>query len=172
MKKLLLVLLIVFVQETVTLNGLLVKVHEGSFSAFWTTIFFVLASVIDIFVGYWLGGYVKRRWNKGKVRTFAKTWVGRFKKYIGKHGRKLYLLLFGYFSFPYLNAFICSWLDIPFPEAFMYLFFGNLVFYITCWLLVLGVMSVIPNPLVAFGVVLLLTIGMVFLMRLWRSRKI
>src|ERR1700758_1531086 len=100
------VLLILFVQETVTLNGLLTKVFQGQYSVFLITILFVFATVIDIFIGYWIERYVKKRWNKGQVRAFAKKWSDRLFSYVGKRGVRFYLLLLGYFSFPYLNSFI------------------------------------------------------------------
>jgi hypothetical protein len=166
------ILLIVFIQETVTLNGLLVKVHQGYFSIMWVTILFIIATVLEILVGYFLGGYIKTYWNKGWLHRFATRWADRFHTYIGKHGRKIYLLLLGYFSFPLINAFITAWLDIPFVESFWYLFFGNILFYATSWLLVLGVMSIIPNPVFAFATVIALTIVVTVIMRIWKSQKV
>lgn len=172
MKQWPLVLLIVFIQESVTLNGLLVKTYQGRYSIVFMTLLFVLATCIDILVGFWLGKYAKHRWNKGKVRVFARKWAGRFYTYVGKRGSKVYLLLLGYFSFPYLNAFIASWLDIPFMESFWYFFFGDLILYATSWLLVLGVTSIVPSPFLAFVVVIIITIVIIFITRLFKVRKI
>lgn len=172
MRRFLFALLIVFIQETVTLNGLLVEVRQG-FSSIWIiTALFTVATVIDIFVGYWLGRAMKRRFKRGPIRVFARKWIKRLQEYIGRHGRKVYMLLLAYFSFPYINAFIAAWLDIPFGESLLYLFLGNMLFYVTSWLLVLGVMSIIPNPFIAFGLVIILTVAVTVAMRVWKSRKI
>ncbi len=172
MKQWPLILLILIVQETVTLNGLLVKVHQGESSVWLITLIFMIITTVEIFIGYVAGVYAKERFNKGKVKVFADRWVRRFYAYIGKHGRRIYMILLGYFSFPYLNAFIMAWLNIPLIESFGYLFLGNMIFYLTSWLLVLGVMSVVPNPFAAFGAVIVLTILVTVAMRLYKARKI
>jgi len=173
MKQWLLIVLIVLIQETVTLNGLLVKARQtGWYSIVLITLLFIVLTVIDIIIGHVVGTYVKKTFNKGGVKTFASKWSRLFKAYIGKHGKKIYLLLLGYFSFPYLNSFITSWLNIPFWDSFWYLFFGNMLFYLTSLLLVLGITSIVPNPIVAFTMVIILTILITITMRAWRARKI
>lgn len=172
MKQWLLIILIVFLQETVTLNGLLVKAHQGDYSIWVITGLFVIATAIDIVVGYVVGKRVKHHWNKGGIKLFATKWSHRFNLYIGKHGRKIYLLLLGFFSFPYLNAFITAWLNVPFWESFWYLFFGNMIFYVTSLLLVLGITWLIPNPLVALLTVVVVTIAVTVITRIWKTRKI
>lgn len=166
------VFLIVFIQETVTVNGLLVKTHQGQYPLWLITLLFVVASIIDILIGYAVGHYAKKALNKGRMKVFATRWSHRFKAYIGKHGQRIYLLLLGYFSFPYLNAFITAWLNIPFWESFWFLFIGNMLFYTTSLLLVLGVASIVPNPYLAFVAVIVLTILVTIVTRLWKSRKI
>lgn len=172
MKRWLVILLILFVQETVTLNGLLAKVFQGEYSIFIITVLFVFATVVDIFIGYGIERYVKKRWNKGKVKAFAKSWSARLFSYVGKRGVRFYLLLLGYFSFPYLNAFITAWLDIPFWDSFWYLFAGNIIFYISVSLLVLGITSVIPNPFYALLAVIAVTVVFIIGIRILKSRKI
>ncbi|MDB5188911.1 MAG: hypothetical protein JWM92_509 [Candidatus Nomurabacteria bacterium] len=166
------VILILFVQETVTLNGLLVKTHQWDYSIWIITLLFIIATTVDIIIGYAIGRYAKKRFNNGKVKAFAVKWSLRLTAYMGKHQRKIYLVLLGYFSFPYLNAFITAWLDISFAESFFYLFVGNMIFYITSWLLVLGITSIVPNPFIAFIAVILVTILVTIAARIWRARKI
>jgi hypothetical protein len=172
MKQLSLVLLILFIQESVTLNGLLVKTHQGDYSALTVTTLFIIITVIDIMLGFLLGKYAKQKWNNGKVELFAKKMSDRFYAYIGKRGRKIYLLLLGYFSFPYVNAFIAAWLNISFAESFWYIFAGNMIFYATSWLLVLGITSIVPNPFFAFIAVIAVTILLVAATRVLKSQKI
>lgn len=172
MKQWLVVLLIVFVQETVTLNGLLLKTAQGGYSLWSITFLFIIATVIEIMIGFTIAQHVKKRLHNGKVKDFATRWSLRFKAYIGKHGRKVYLLLLGYFSFPYINSFITTWLDIPFWESFWYLLIGNMIFYTTSWLLVLGIATIVPNPGFALVAVVAVTIFVTVITRLLKSRKI
>ncbi len=172
MRQWLVICLILFVQETVTINGLLVKAHQGQYSLWWITLIFVIASVIDIVIGYAIGHHAKKHLHKRGMKDFAAKWSHRFRVYIGKHGRKVYLLLLGYFSFPYLNAFITAWLNIPFWESFWYVLIGNILFYITSLLLVLGVSFLVPNPYLAFVAVILVTVVITVGARIWKSRKI
>ena len=172
MKQWLVIVLILLIQESVTLNALLVKAFQGQYSILVITLIFVFATVFDILIGYWIERYLKKKLNKGKVRAFAYKWSKRFHDYVGKHGMKVYLLLLGYFSFPFINAFITSWLDIPFAESFWYLFFGNIIFYISSALLVLGITSLVPNPLYALMAVVVITIICIVTIRIFKSRKI
>ena len=59
MKHWLLVLFILLVQETVTLNGLLVKAHEGEYSLWLIAIFFIIFTILDIVIGHFLGKFVR-----------------------------------------------------------------------------------------------------------------
>jgi hypothetical protein len=66
--------------------------------------------------------------------------------------------LLGNFSFPYINAFIAAWLDVPFWESFFWLFVGNMIWYGLMWLVVIGVSSVVHNIAIAFPIILLIVI--------------
>jgi len=82
-------------KNQITLSGLLVKTYQGDYSIWIVTLFFLIATIIDIVVGYFLGKYLKQFLNRGGIHAFAQKWSDRFYNYIGRHGRRVYLLLLG-----------------------------------------------------------------------------
>lgn len=140
-------------QEIVSLNAVIFAAYHYHFHVVLIHILFLIATAIDIIIGFIIGKYVRRKMTHGKIVAFAEKWSARFHSYVGRRGRWVALLAIGNFSFPYINAFLAAWLDMPFIESFIFIFIGNIIWYISLWLLVLGIASTIPNPWIAFTVV-------------------
>jgi membrane protein YqaA with SNARE-associated domain len=172
MKQWLFIAFILISQEVVLFNGLLLKTHQGAYSLSLIFILFIIATTLDIVVGYCLAIWAKKKWRKGKVVAFANKWTDRFHAFVGKRGKWLALLLLGNFSFPYLNAFIAGWLGIAFGEMFIFLFIGNMINFATSLLLVLGVASFIPNPSFAFLGIIAVSILIVIVTKKLKATKI
>ncbi len=172
MKNWLFIIFALVIQELVSLNAVLFEVHQQHFHVWLIHILFMVATVVDIIAGFFIGKYVQKKLTHGRIFTFAEKWSARFHSFAGKRGKWFALLLLGNFSFPYLNAFIAAWLDISFIESLIFLFIGNMLWYITLWLFMLGVVSVIPNASIALGVIIAVMILIVILVRKFKIRKI
>ena len=163
--------MILLVQEMVLFNGLLFATHHGDYNIWIIHLFFILATILDIWIGYRAGLFAKKRVTKGRFVNMAERGSKKFHDYTGKHGRKAALFILGHFSFPYLNAFVSAWLDITLNEAMIFIFLGNLSYYIFTWLLVLGFAKIMPNPIVAFAGMVAVSVLVVFLAGHFEKQK-
>jgi membrane protein YqaA with SNARE-associated domain len=168
--KFLAIIPILFIQEIVSLNATLLYAHKHHIGLL-IFILFILTTVIDLVIGYYLGKWVKGRFTKGKIVVWIQKRVGQFHSYVGKKGRWVALLLLGNFSFPYINAFIAAWLDMPFWESFFWLFVGNMTWYGFMWLIVIGVSSIVHNIAIAFPIILLIVVVATILFRRWKFKR-
>ena len=154
-----------FVQESVSTNVVLLAAYQQHYPLWIINCIFAVASVVDIYIGYRLGRWAHRRSKQGRGRAFTERVVSGVKNVLGSHGTRITIALFGFINFAYLNSFIFSWLDVSFPEVFIFTFIGNILWYGSQWLLVYGANSITPNPLAALGTVLALTVVVVIAVR-------
>ena len=159
-------------QEVVSLNAMIFEVNRYHFHVWFIHVLFIIATLFDIVVGFLIGKYTRKKLVRGKVFAFAEKWSAKFHSYVGTRGRRFALLLIGNFSFPYINAFIAAWLDMPFVESLIFLFIGNMIWYGSLWLLVLGITSAIPNPWMALGVIVSVALLVTVAARKRESKKV
>ena len=143
---------ILLVQETVLQNGLLVEVHKGLFSPWIIHILFIGITCFDIWIGYTAGLWIKKKWPESKFVHWGKKLSKRF-HHIGKIGQWTTIALAGYFNFPYINGFAAAWIDEPFWKVLPLILIGDILEYITLWLIVLGVSTFSVNPYIEIPVV-------------------
>ena len=129
---------------------------------------FVVTTSLDIFAFYFLGRWLNKDFETSRLVKFAKRWLGMFDKFAGKNGQRISVFLFGSIIFP-APAFLAPWLDIPFWEIFVLLFFGDVIFwYCFEWLIVLGVKTFISPQLALYsiiGISLVLTVLIKYISR-------
>ena len=88
MKFYLLAILVLTVQEVVSTNALLLEALHGHYALWIIHGIFVAATVFDIWIGYRIGMYTKKRLTRGKVYDFAEKMSARFNRSLGKNGRR------------------------------------------------------------------------------------
>jgi membrane protein YqaA with SNARE-associated domain len=145
-----------FVQEVVTLNALIFATHEGWYSPLLIHTLFVATTIIDIIIGFLIGKYLKKKTFNAKITTSIQKMSACFLKTTNQYQRWFGLFLLGNLSFPYVNSCIAGYLDLPFWESSLFIFLGDIVYYICLWLLILGITSIIKNLYLAFGIVAVL----------------
>ena len=139
-------------QEPVTSNALLLKVYQLHYNMWLIHLLFVVATVLDILVGYYLGLYLYKHFQKNKIAIYAKTKAEQFKKFASAQSLNFALFMYGPIIFP-ISAFIAPWLGISFWNAFIYLFVGDLIiWYGGEWLLVLGINFISDPEMALFGI--------------------
>ena len=161
----------VFIQELVVLNAVLFATLQGTYPALLVHTLFVIATIIDIVVGFYVGKYLRKKTIHTRVTSYIQEQSKRFSFKKNKHHRWLILFLLGNFSFPYLNAAIAGYLDVPFWESAFFNFLGNMVFYVSLWFLVTAVSSVIKNIYVAFAIIVAAVIIVTMVVRIIEKRK-
>ncbi len=159
-------------QEVISLNAMVFGVYHLHFHVGLINILFMLATILDIFVGFFLGKYIHRKIKHGKIIAFVEKWSTRFHKHAGKSGRKVAFILLGSFGFPYVNGFLASWVCMPFLEALIFIFIGNMLWYGTIWLITLGTVSTVPNPWIAICIIIGVTLLIHTIVKRLRTRKV
>lgn len=159
-------------QEVISLNTVILEVHRYNFHVGLIHILFMAATALDIIVGFTFGTYAKKHLTNKKLVAFAEKWSARFYTLVGKKGKWVALIILGNFSFPYINAFIAPWLNLSFIESFIFIFIGNMIWYATVWLFVLGVVSVVPNPLTGLFVIIAIVILVMLFAKKFTTPKV
>ena len=145
-----------FVQEIISLNALIFATHHGLYSPMLIHLLFVVATIFDIIIGFFIGIFLRKKTCNTRVTAYIQKLSDRFALGTKKYRRWLVLLLLGNFSFPYINSCIAGYLDMPFWESSLFIFIGDIVWYATIWLVVLGISSVVKNLYIAFIVVIII----------------
>jgi hypothetical protein len=170
--KILFIFSALFVQEWVLLNTLILATHHGLYSPVLIFILFSIASAIDIVVGFYIGKYLKRKTSRTKVGGYIQKISHRFSQALNNPRRWFVMLILGNFSFCYINAAVMAYLDLPFWESSAYNFFGNILSYILVWYAVGGISSLFKNIYIAGGVVIGLSLTILFLLRKVKIERI
>lgn len=165
--KILFIFVGLFVQEIVTLNALIFATNQGLYSPILIHFLFLAGTFFDIFIGFYFGKYIKKRTSHTKFTNYVDKIANKFSLIGDKYKRWFSLFLLGNFSFPYINSCIAGYLDMPLWESSFFIFSGNLIYYISIWLLVYGISTFIHNVYYAFLVI----IGVAVLFLLWSIKK-
>jgi hypothetical protein len=165
MKHWLIAIVILIFQEVVSLNTLIFETHQGAYTPWIIHLIFLIVSAFDIWIGFIIGRWVKRKYHTGKIIRFVEKWTARFEAYSGKKGKRIALLAFGFISSPYITSFIASWLDVSFAEMFVLIFFSDILWYIGTWLVIIGVTAFVPNPVHALIVIIIISLLIILFSR-------
>ncbi|MDB5194188.1 MAG: hypothetical protein JWN50_202 [Parcubacteria group bacterium] len=154
----LLLALALLVQEPVSTAGLLSEAYTQHYPLWPIHGLFVVATLIDIVVGYYLGAFIHKRFAHTKVVSWLRTKFDALVGMIGKKGKIATLIFFVPIIFP-ISALFLSWLEVSLGEALIYVLIGEAVFwYAQEWLIVLGVHAFTKNTHIALYIILLITL--------------
>ena len=169
--KSLLAFLILLVQETATFTSLLFATHRGAYPSILIHILFLIATWVDIFIGYFVGGFFKKKFLNSKIAKWVDTMAKSFSLHENKYKRWVALFLLGNFSFPWINATIAGYLQFPFWESALFNFLGDVVWYVTIWLIVIGVGAIFKNIYFGLIVAILFALAIMLLLKFLKSIK-
>ncbi|MBI2623816.1 MAG: hypothetical protein HYW65_04620 [Candidatus Liptonbacteria bacterium] len=156
----LLIVLALFIQEPASTDAAIFQARHLGLNLWLFNSIWAAATVADIWVGYFLGKWIQKRFADGKFEKFSHTWAERVENFIGERGEKFALVLLGIINFPYLNSFLASWLKFPFKKVCILIFIGDAVYWVIAWGINLGVRSLITDSRLALYVVV--GIGLIF----------
>ncbi len=152
-----------FIQEAVTLAATLVQALRSGTSPVVINLIWAAATSFDIMAGFWLGRATRRRLHSWRVVQSVERAVARLDRRIGERGLRLVLVSSGFVMYPYVNAFLFSWLDAPFSEVFTLIFLGDALYWAFIWGAVTGISFLSGKSLVAMYLIVIvfaiLTIG-------------
>lgn len=151
-----------FLQEIITLNALVFATHQGLYPVNLIHAIFLVATIFDIVVGFYIGKFFSKKSANTKIGNFLHKISAKFDIYNNKHKRWVLLFLLGNFSFPYVNSCIAGYLEMPFWESSFFIFIGDIIYYASIWAFVLGVGFFVKKAEYAFIVVLSVAIATLF----------
>jgi membrane protein YqaA with SNARE-associated domain len=158
------------IQEPISSDAVLLEAYQNHYNVWIIHALFVVATLLDILVGYWIGKWLQGRSRNGRYMQRFIDWTRSASTFAGKYGEYLFLFIWGPYLFP-LSTLVAPWLEIPLWKTLTFLFLGDLVFwYGSEWLIVLGVKSAIPDPLGALYGVVVLSLVVALLLRYMRKR--
>ena len=144
-------------QELFTSSAVVTPLYAGHYSVWLIHLTFIIATILDILIGYYVGSYIKRNASSNRFVTFIEKRAARYKFLSrGTTRRRLALFIFGPPLFP-ITAFFAPLIGYSFYECFFILFLGETIFwYGPEWLLVLGLHTFIGSHLWMVSIVLIL----------------
>jgi membrane protein YqaA with SNARE-associated domain len=119
---------------------------QNNFPIWAINIIWLCATCLDMYVGYTLGNYTKKKFSGTRFFEWMERLGKKMKAALGLHGEKFSLALLGVFDFPYINTFLGAWIGLPARTTFLLTLAGNFVWYLFLWGTVLGLSSLISNP--------------------------
>ena len=161
-----------FLQEIVSINALVFATHHGLYPALLIHVLFVIATIFDIVVGYFVGTFLRKKTLHTRVTAYIHKLSDRFSLSTKKYRRWFVLFLLGNFSFPYINSCIAGYLGMPFWESSFFIFIGDVVWYVSIWLVVLSVSAVVKNIYIAFIIIIVIAFLIMALLKKVNMKRI
>ena len=152
-------------QELVSTNAILLEAFQKHYTIWIIHIVFLLGTGIGITVGYWLGQWVQKTFHN-KLVVYIQKKAKRIEGFMGKNGTRLSLVFLSIIDFNFMDSFLSAWLDVSFWEIFIFLFIGNLLWYISQWVIVLGINTYVHNVYQAFSILIGISIILTVIFRL------
>ena len=154
MKLWLIIVVALLFQELISTNAVLLDALHMNYNLWIIHGIFVITTSFGIAVGYWIGKLVQKIFLKNKTNLYFKKRADQINGFMGNNGTRLSLVFLSIIDFNFMDSFLSSWLPIPFWEIFTFLFIGNLLWYVSEWLLILGINTYFHNIYEAFSIVI------------------
>ena len=159
------------IQELASVNAVLLNARELGYNLWIIHGIFIVVTSFDIWLGYQIGVWFKQRLHGKKLTGYIARGAAKLDHFMGSNGKKFSLVVLGLVNFPYLNGFFIPWLATDLREAFLFILLGDSLWYVSEWLLILGVKSFVHDPYIALVAVLGLSVVLIVALR-FVSRKL
>ena len=151
-----------FLQEPASTDAAIFLVRQNHINLLLINLFWLIATAIDITVGYLIGKWIQKNFSETKFERWAEKWASKIKDFIGRKGGRFAMILLGVINYPYANAFIFSWLKVSFRNIFVLTLIGDLIYWITEWIINISVRNYFSNPhtvlFIVIGIGLLISV--------------
>jgi hypothetical protein len=150
---LILIITLIF-QELATTGAALLAANTQHFNIWIIHVIWLIATLADIVLGFFLGKWTEKNFQNARIVRWAKRLAARIEHATGTTGIKISLALLGIVNYPYLNAFIASWLpNIKPRDVILATLVGDLIWYAFAWATVLGIASAGRNYELIFTII-------------------
>ena len=153
-------------QETVSTNAVLYTAYIAGYSLVLIHALFISMTIVDTAMGYVIGLLVQRRLAHMKAVVRVREMAAHVEHVAGKNGQRLALVLLGVVAFPHFNGLVASLLPIAPAESITLVCIGDILWYASQWLLVLGIHLLLPDPILTLVGILCVSVILVVVFRL------
>ncbi len=149
-----------FLQEPATTDAAIFQIRHLGLNLWLINGIWLLATAIDICVGYAVGKWIQRHYKNSRIVRATERWADKIEAFIGRSGERFACIFIGVINFPWLNAFVFSWLKLSFRNIFVLIFIGDFIYWAIEWGINIGVRSIFTNSHTALYMVVAL--GLLF----------
>jgi uncharacterized membrane protein YdjX (TVP38/TMEM64 family) len=128
----------VFLQEGISTTVVLLEAYQRGYSLPIIHLVWFVGTIIQIYLAYIFGKWIQKRFPESKFEHRMKHYSVSLDESIGKRGLALALILMSSIVSPAFTSFIGSWLNISFRDILIYAFIGDLIWYTSEWITVIG----------------------------------
>ena len=159
------------VQEPISSNAVLLTAYERHYDIWLIHLAFVGATSFDMMLGYALGTLLKRRVGSHRIAAGLVRKFHALFDFSRPRSRRSVLFLYGPMIFP-VSALLAPLFGVSLLETCLWIGSGNLIlWYGVEWLIVLGVASFVPDPLLALDAAIIVSGGLALLGRAIIQRR-
>jgi membrane protein YqaA with SNARE-associated domain len=167
----LLLTLALLVQEGVTTTVLLLEAYQQHYPLILIHLIWLVVTVFQIYAGYYVGKWIQKRFAGTKFESWLKKSAHSLEKHIGASGESIALVLVSGIISPVVAALGASWLEISFTRVLIFAGIGDLLWYLSEWITILGLTKLISGAKVEIGVVAIGLIVVALLLQFVRKVK-
>ncbi|HVO28835.1 MAG TPA: hypothetical protein VMT81_02545 [Candidatus Paceibacterota bacterium] len=150
-------------QEVATTGAALVDASAWHLNLWIIDLIWFAATAGDIAAGFFIGRWIQRRFAGSRFDALAKRMSAKVERAAGRTGARLSLVLLGFVSYPYVTAFVASWLtDLPLRDVFLCTILGNALWYAFEWATVFGIAAAGRNYELIFAIIAAAGILLIF----------
>lgn len=127
-------------QETISTSALFTVAKNQNHNILLLTFIFVSITIIQIFVFHYIGLKLQSKSSRNFMSDLSRIYIIKAERFIGYWGNKFFLVFLAASLFPpFLTSIIASWFNLPFRTKFYCILFGDCIWYITTWSIVIGI---------------------------------
>jgi membrane protein YqaA with SNARE-associated domain len=162
---------IFFFQEFASVSAVLALAYRDGYNLLILHVLWVVATVVDISLGYFLGRYLGELvFKNSRFGHVLERWAKKFEDRVGKSGQSFSLMLLGFVLSPYLAGFIVAWMELSFNDVLLFVALGDILWYLFAWAAVIGLTAAVPNMEVFIIVVICIAIALSLAFRRLRKK--
>lgn len=129
---------VLFIQEGIATLAVLLTAYQLHYPLLAIHAIWLAATVIQICLGYALGKWIQKKFADSKVEKRVKKYAESLDRSIGKRGEAVALILLSGIVSPGITAFLGSWLNVSFRNILIFAVLGDLIWYVSEWVTVIG----------------------------------
>src|SRR5437660_1477842 len=93
------IIAMLFIQEPASMDAAIFLVRQQHINLWLINTLWILATTIDILVGYAIGKWIQRAFQDTRFGRWAERWAMRIENFVGKSGENFAIILLGIINF-------------------------------------------------------------------------